>query len=183
MTNRHIKTVPRMGETEYPVSRDAPFLLKAENRAFVERRADTRVVESSPLDSLFIFQGFVTLAVLFAGLLIAHSLPIAIIGGVASLALTPLLLRIRQYWLDAHPESGWILEGEVLQSEYIHVVQQQPPSRVEKMGIYYRFVAPGGVVEEGYAEGIAEKASQRTLPRPGAPIRVWYPDNENFELL
>lgn len=76
---------------------------------------------------------------------------------------------------------GQILTGEVVQAEKIR--HRSRHSTIEKVGVRYRFAAPGGVTMEGKAEGDIISASHDMAPTLGTPVRVWYTDNDRFYLL
>ena len=76
---------------------------------------------------------------------------------------------------------GLVLTGEVVHAEKIR--HEGRNDTQVKVGVRYRFAAPGGVLMEGRAEGDMLVASHDMAPLPGTPIRVWYTDNEKFYLL
>lgn len=77
--------------------------------------------------------------------------------------------------------AGWIVPGVVLHAEKIRI--RGGNYRAERLGIRYQFVAPGGVVIEGYAEGDSDHASDKMAPAPGTPVKIWLNDNGTHYLL
>lgn len=76
------------------------------------------------------------------------------------------------------PPKPQLLEGTVTQAEKI-----REDHAVARIGVRYQFVAPGGIVTHGYAEGMGEDASHEMAPVPGTPVKVYYMPDHNHYLL
>ncbi len=169
---------------EHPVLDSNLFLLHRSNQAFVERRSNHPTLGSSltrreqiligtfGVCMILIYIGVVTILPVFFASLVSLAIVVAFLGLIA------------RYGRPSHQSAGiagWIVPGVVLHSEKIRT--RDGKVRLEQLGIGYQFVAPGGLVIEGYAGGDSEHASDTMAPAPGTPVRVWFDDDGNHYLL
>lgn len=168
---------------EHPVLDSNLFLLHRSNQAFVERRSNHPTLGSSLTDRerLLIGAFGVCMILIYIGVTL---LPVVFASLVSLAIVVAFLGLIARYGRPSHEPAGlagWIVPGVVLHSEKIRT--REGKVRSVQLGIRYQFVAPGGVVIDGYAGGDSDHASDTMAPAPGTPVRVWYDDDGNHYLL
>jgi hypothetical protein len=178
---------PAYTVTETPVLDPNLFLLNRANRAFIERRNDTPILNESSLDHdasrfggivLFIFTTVIILSLVRNVSLEVYRLSVFIIALSSILAFFWAYVR---YMCQSVGIKGWILPGEVLHSEKIRVIADK--TWHEQVGVRFQYTTPDGVLTIGYAEGGSDRASDNMAPAPGTPVRVWYGDDGEIFLL
>lgn len=172
--------------TETPVDDPNLFLLNDANRTFVDRRNEFITLEHAPANrtlSMMLALGVVGMVAAIALLAVSklpaqyNSLAFLVIagGGVG------VFLALLRYLYRDVPVKGWMIPGVVTHAEKIRVIEGRYTR--ENVGVRYQFVAPGGVVMDGYAEGDSETASHGMAPTPGTPVKVWLDDDGSHYLL
>jgi hypothetical protein len=172
--------------SETPVPDPTLFLLNDANRTFVEGRNEYMVVEHSPDHSTLSIIVAIGALVLLGGILLVSisNLPaqyntfaflVLVVAGIGA-----FLAILRYYYRDV-PGKGWILPGIVTHAEKIRIVENYRTR--EYVGVRYQFVAPGGVVMDGYAEGASDNATHGVAPTPGTSVKIWLADDGTHYLL
>lgn len=159
------------------------FLLRRANRAFVQGANAYPTLEEPFVFTRRQWLGVGGLGGI--GLLLAFgvAIPLGIVVTVGLLWLLGMVMYghiYRQTKAVAH-QNGWILSGEVLHAEMIRA--RKGGSRRQRIGIKYRFVAPGGIWYEGYAEADQDGASHAMPPSRETPLYIWYDEQGNHYLL
>lgn len=176
---------PRPSPQEHPVPDPNLFLLHHANRAFVEGRNSHPILdEASQRRTLTIF--LATLSVPIVGgilLLSSEVIPVAYsawfcVGFIASLII--IIGGYIHYLRSDLNLQGRLFSGVVVRSEKTRAVTNNRYR--ERFGVWYRFIAQGKL-QEGYAEGESDTASQRIAPIKGMEVHVWVDDNGKCYLL
>lgn len=171
---------------EIPIPDPHLFLLNDANRTFVEGRNEYMIVEHTPdnrtlsatlaMGALVLLGGIVLVSI--SNLLSQYNtfvFLVMVVGGIGA------FLAILRYLYRDVPGKGWIIPGVVTHAEKIRVVENYHTR--EYMGVRYQFVAPGGVVMDGSAEGDSDRASHTMAPPAGTPVKIWLDDDGTHYLL
>lgn len=172
---------------EYPVLEPDLFLLRRDNRLFLERYTKQPLLDKPAeikRETSKITVGiFVTIAILVMGSvasapsdLSAFLLSVAVLGGVGA-----LFWAYVRYMRRRSDLKGRVLSGFVTHSEKIRMAEDQ--YNRDYLGIRFEFTDPKEGLKEGYAEGDSDHASDKMAPAPGTPVKVWYGDDGNHYLL
>lgn len=172
---------------EYPVLEPDLFLLRRDNRLFLERYSKQPILDKPAAikrDTNKMAVGIsITVAILvligiafLPSYLSAPLLIATVLGGIGALFWAYLRYMLRPVNLK-----GRTISGIVTHSEKIRVAEDR--YNRDYLGIRFEFTDPSGGIKEGYVEGDSDHASDKMAPAPGTPVKVWYDDDGKFYLL